>query len=255
MTEHQVCQILRTRWGGKEYAFLPQVRNQTGFGRKVRTADALAMSLWPSRGIHVCGFEIKSSRSDWLNELKAPEKAEEIGRFCHYWWLAIGTAGIVTADELPPAWGLVDVSSGKNRVIKAAPLRKDVQPPTWTFVAAVWRAMMECSPDVERDKAVQAAKDAGWQEGVEWQKAQGAKAVRRAEDEMQAALKRISDFEAASGISISAPRWVEDSAQKVGRAVRQVMRIGVDTAPLDWFAEKLDRLTKELDAYRQAVRT
>src|SRR5688572_18266988 len=78
--------LLAKRFAPSAYAFLPQLRNGTGFGR-TRTADAVAMSLWPSRGIYLHGFEIKVGRGDWLSELRQPEKAEEIARFCKYWSL------------------------------------------------------------------------------------------------------------------------------------------------------------------------
>jgi len=32
------------------------------------------MDLWPSGGLEIHGHEVKVSRSDWLRELKEPEK-------------------------------------------------------------------------------------------------------------------------------------------------------------------------------------
>ena len=73
---------LRFSFPEDQYALLFEVRNSTGYGKRIRSADALAMSLWPSRGLELIGFEIKRSRIDWLKELSQPEKAEEICRFC-----------------------------------------------------------------------------------------------------------------------------------------------------------------------------
>ena len=39
-----------------------------GFAGGGRYADAIAMNLWPSRGLAVHGFEIKISRGDWQRE-------------------------------------------------------------------------------------------------------------------------------------------------------------------------------------------
>lgn len=256
MTEAAVCDILRQKWGGKEYAFLPQVRNQTGYAKRVRTADAIAMSLWPSRGLHLHGFEIKVSRSDWLHELKQPEKAEEIARFCHYWWLAARDVDIVKPGEVPPTWGFVVVSTGKPKVIQSPMLNKGAQVPTIEFVASLFRAMQECSPFIERDKAVDDAKNAGWQEGKAWQEEQSAKEVKHANEKREAVEKCISEFESASGLTINDPWWKDGRARKIGRAVQHVMRLGDDgTTELDWFADKLGQLLKDVNEYRSAVKS
>lgn len=60
--------LLRERYQGRDWAFLLQVPDGTGMA-KSRTADALAMGLWPSKGLNLHGFEVKASRSDWLAEL------------------------------------------------------------------------------------------------------------------------------------------------------------------------------------------
>ena len=57
MNEGGVFEALKTRYNSPEYCLLPQVRNSTGYSSKVRTADAIAMSLWPSRGLTLTGFE------------------------------------------------------------------------------------------------------------------------------------------------------------------------------------------------------
>ena len=57
MNEGGVFEALKTRYNSPEYCLLPQVRNSTGYSSKVRTADAIAMSLWPSRGLTLTGFK------------------------------------------------------------------------------------------------------------------------------------------------------------------------------------------------------
>jgi hypothetical protein len=59
MTEFELFQALRPLYPAREYALLPQVANGTGAGSK-RHCDALALSLWPSRGLYLTGFEMKS---------------------------------------------------------------------------------------------------------------------------------------------------------------------------------------------------
>lgn len=58
MTEYELFQALRPLYPAAEYALLPQVANATG-ARTKRHCDALALSLWPSRGLHLHGFEMK----------------------------------------------------------------------------------------------------------------------------------------------------------------------------------------------------
>jgi len=81
MTEAAVTDALHLRYSqvhgnGRRYAVAAGVRSHAGFDAR-RTADYVAMDLWPSKGLALHGHEIKVSRSDWLRELKEPEKAAE----------------------------------------------------------------------------------------------------------------------------------------------------------------------------------
>jgi hypothetical protein len=85
-----------------------------------RRADAIALSLWTQpeqkkiqfdepgkkRIIRttVIGFEIKVNRSDWLNELKQPEKAETMKQYCNQWVL-VAPEDVVKPFEIPKGWG------------------------------------------------------------------------------------------------------------------------------------------------------
>ena len=98
-TEAAVTTLLRDRHantgngGAGEWAFMAQVRNAAGFNA-TRTLDALALHLWPSRGLVLHGFEIKVSRSDWLREVKDPAKAEDACRLVEYFWI-VAPKGVV----------------------------------------------------------------------------------------------------------------------------------------------------------------
>lgn len=122
------------------HAVLRGVRNKTGHsGASERYADGIVVSLYPSRGVWFAGVEVKVSRSDWMRELKDPDKSVPIQRFCAYWWIA-APPGIVKADELPPTWGLIEVSAeGKCKRVKPAPLLEP-EAPTVAFVASVMRS-------------------------------------------------------------------------------------------------------------------
>lgn len=126
-TERMMLDLIHARYAkanagnGPRYVVAEHVRNQCGFGGywgtvPLRTADALVVDLWPSSGHLIHGFEVKVSRSDWLTELKDPEKAEAFKPYCDHWWLVVPDAGIVR-DDLPAGWGLLAV--GKDGTLRA----------------------------------------------------------------------------------------------------------------------------------------
>lgn len=135
--------LLRKRYDDQRgaWVYLTEVRNATGY--KANSAvDALALSLWPSRGIELHGHEIKVSRSDWLRELKDVRKSQPIQRYCDRWWLVVGDPDIVQPGELPPTWGLMVVRGGRLVAVKEAPkLEREEWSPT--FVAAFFRGFMK----------------------------------------------------------------------------------------------------------------
>ena len=129
---------LRTRYPKDAYAFMTEVPNGTG-GNVSRHADALVMSLWPSRGLDLYGFELKSSRTDWQKELATPAKADAIARYCDYWYLVVGDKDIVRPGELPPTWGLIVPHNNGLKVITEA-TRLEAVPIGRKFLAALFRA-------------------------------------------------------------------------------------------------------------------
>jgi len=100
------------------------------------------MSLWPSRGLELTGVEIKSSRSDWLAELKNPSKAEAVCRYCDHWYVLAAADGIVRDDELPPTWGLMVKARAGVRVVRQAPKLQPTQIPR-EFLASVLRSAQD----------------------------------------------------------------------------------------------------------------
>ncbi len=195
LNEDQVLARLAAKHPAPAWAFLPQVRNATGYsGRTSRTADALAMGLWPSRGLELHGFEVKSYRADWLTELKKPEKAEEIARFCHKWWIVAGSDDVVQEAEVPPSWGLMVPFGRGLTIVKQAQLM-DAQPPTYPFLASLLRKVTELSvPLASIEKTMEERYEAG-KEAEKWQ----AQTVRKNYEELQ---ENVTDFEEASGLQI-----------------------------------------------------
>lgn len=152
-SEAKVFGMLKGPFPDGAYVRIPQVRNGTGYTRRTRTADALIVSCWPSRGLWFAGVEIKVSTYDWKKELSQPDKSAEIQKWCHYWYVA-APAGVVPIGEVPPTWGVIEC--GRNcKILRPAP-RLEPQPLDAAFLAAVLRAATDgLVPSVEVEKLAQ----------------------------------------------------------------------------------------------------
>jgi hypothetical protein len=191
---------------------LPQVRDATGWQGK-RTADAIALNAWPSRGLELHGFELKTYRGDWLRELKQPAKAESIFRYCDRWWIVTPAPhaddkkrefAIVQEGELPPTWGHIMFAADDVTIAKEAPKLK-AAPLDRVFLAAVLRALAGAeTPEAK----LAAARAEGLKEGRECG--------------LQSALRRMAPTE------LEAVRWrresltsLEDSAKRILADIRR----------------------------------
>lgn len=128
---------LRARFSGQEWAIFFEVADASGSGNK-RYADAVAMNLWPSRGLELHGFEIKVSRSDWLSELKNPAKSEPVQKYCDRWWI-ICPSGIIKPGELPPTWGHYEISDSGQITEKVKAPKLEPIDATRGFIASLLR--------------------------------------------------------------------------------------------------------------------
>jgi hypothetical protein len=145
-TEADVVNALHARYSethgnGQRYAVAAQVRSHAGFDAR-RTADYVAMDLWPSKGLALHGHEIKVSRSDWLRELAEPEKAAEFIPYMNHWWAVVSSPSIVRDGEMPDGWGLMVMRGQRLVVVRKAP-RREALPLTPTRLAALLRAVAQ----------------------------------------------------------------------------------------------------------------
>jgi polyhydroxyalkanoate synthesis regulator phasin len=149
------------QYAAPQYATLEEVRNATGRVKRrqaggPRYADMIAMGLWPSMGLEIIGFEVKTSRADWLKEISDEKKAVAVQQYCDRWYLVVphknhekivrGLAG-GEGEELPATWGMLTVDEdGTVREIVAAP-KLDAQPITRAFLASLMRNACTSNPD------------------------------------------------------------------------------------------------------------
>jgi len=209
-TSSDIEDLLRNRFAPPAWAFLPQVRSATGFGNS-RTADAIAMSLWPSRGLGITGFEIKIYRSDWLAELKNPAKAEEIAAYCDFWYIA-APKGIIAEGELPENWGHLEPFGQTMRVKKEAKRMTSIEPDR-LFLAAILRKAQECiTPSSKLGKE--------YMRGLKQGRGERDKANEYREECYNNLLKKVDIFEKASGVKIK-DTW--KNQKEIGEAVRIVL--------------------------------
>lgn len=203
--------VLGPEGQGQQAVFLDEVRDSTGFKGK-RTIDAISVGMYPSRGCLVEGYELKTSRGDWLGELKNAEKAEALARFCDRFWL-VTAPDVVELGEVPPLWGHLERQgkTGKRLICRREPQPLPAtEPPERHFIAAMLRRAVK--QDVNREVKVRAAaaeSDARAKVEVE---------VNRARTGEQNARDRLESFEAAflkfeevTGVKFN--RWIDRTEQ------------------------------------------
>jgi hypothetical protein len=216
MKTADVKAALRSRFCAPEWALFFEVGDATGVQQN-RWADAVAMNLYPSRGLEVHGFEIKVSRSDWLRELKNPAKSAPVQQFCDRWWV-VAPDGVVLDGELPPTWGCYEAqASGKLRQVVAAP-KLEPEEINRAFVAAMLRRASATDEDLV--KAAVSAEVQRLRQGDDQRMAKEIEARTRRFKETKEA---IAEIEAISGVEIS--HW--GKSEQIGRAVKAVLTSGV----------------------------
>jgi hypothetical protein len=165
-TERQMLDHLHDRYSanygnGERWIRAEHVRNGTGFmgwddaaGKCVgplRTADFVAIDGWESKGHVMHGHEVKVSRSDWLTELKDPDKAEAFRPFVDYWWLVVSSPLIVREGELPFGWGQITLTAnGSLRVTKQALRNPARRAMPWAMTVGLTRAVQKTATNRER---------------------------------------------------------------------------------------------------------
>lgn len=211
ITARDCVEALRSRFEARAYAIFEEVSNGTG-SRARRRADAVAMSLWPSRGLMLHGFEVKVSRQDWKRELSNPAKSSEIQSYCDHWWI-VSPLGIVAADELPPTWGLLEVTEKKKTLVTAAAPKLECKPFDRHFVAALLRRAAE-RVDAQVSEAFSRGRDRG---AIDGKPAIESK-LRMFQEQSERLEKIIADFHQASGINL----LYEHDVPRIGKLVERL---------------------------------
>lgn len=231
-----------------EYATFFEVADGTGYSGGRRYADAIVMSLWPSRGLTLDGYEIKVSRTDWMKERADPTKAERIAAYCDTWTLITGPNVVKEDVEIPPAWGWLEFDGTRAQQRKHAQ-KTEAAPIDRSFLAALLRRADQANKTLV-DAAVAAGMAAAEAELEERIK----KEIEWRGHRNTQALDMIEKFETAAGIKIGDWRNQGEDPTEVGRAIRAFLRSGLAGLYMGPFAaadtlrqhaENIDRWMKD----------
>lgn len=225
-------QILKKRYPDNEYALLREVRDKAGFDAS-RSADYIAVSLWPSRGLSLNGIELKSGRGDWLSELKKPEKAENIFQYCDFFWLLTADENVAKPDEIPANWGWMNIKGQKITVKKDAP-KLEPKPLTKHFVVAMLKRASDKTDYIHTDDIkdrIEAARESG--------RVNKEYLFERYQKDYDELHKSVKEFKEASGIDLDVSRWSLNDPKKIGAAVRFILDGGTEQ-----FTKQLQALEK-----------
>lgn len=234
-----IWDMIKRRFPPEQFALLREVRDGAGFDAS-NSADGIAFCMYPSRGLEVHGIELKGYRGDWLKELKNPDKAEAIAKYCDRFWLITENEKVVLdASEIPVTWGWLCAKGSRLKTMKEAP-KLTPQTLTKSFIAALLRRATKGlihpseTDDIVNEKVERAA---------HYQK----QITERAENELKELQNKIREFEQHSGISISY-RWGNDP-KKVGEAVKFILDGGTERIKIELtnLKTQAENIVKKLD--------
>ena len=210
-TANDVLRAIFAKHEGPEWVRFAEVADSTGTHSR-RRADAICMNIWPSKGFAIHGFEVKVSRSDFMHEMKDITKAEAVGQFCDFWWLA-APVGMVRVDEVPESWGLMELQKNGLKVKKQAPRRENPSDITRGFMASLLRRGRD------RDDAyIQAQIDAGEEKRVAEMKREIESRTERTAKKAEDNAKWIAEFEEKLGIPFQQFEAPERMAERLAVA-------------------------------------
>lgn len=236
ITSAQVLDSIERSFDPKRgYLVIREIALTRGDGRR---ADAVALQQYAARGIHLHGFEVKISRSDWTRELRDAAKADELIRSCEY-FSVVAVPGVVRPEELPPGWGLFEVRGATRQLhrVVAATRRPDAEPLSLASACRLTRRAIEAIR-APGEEALRAAEERGHERGVAAGRREGDRVRPEADIKLRAAVRA---FEEASGVEI--PTYHERRAGRIGAAVRVVLESGEN---LEYLRDDVARTIAEL---------
>lgn len=234
-------EVLRYKFPENEYVLIEEVSDASGFNRS-RSLDYMLINLWQSRGLAVTGIEKKSNRSDWLKELKQPQKQENHFKYCDYFYLLTDKDNVAKVEEIPDSWGWYHINGSQIlKTMKAAPKLNSIPIERSLLCAMMRRAADKAnfvrSDSLETHIQEQAAKIQGERNYT----------LESNSREYLNLKQKVDEFEKASGLDI-AHCWPEDQPKKMGEAVKVIMNGGTKQ-----YLESLERIEKQIKNIHEGI--
>lgn len=233
------------RWSAPEWAIMWEVGEGTG-ARSGRYADAVMMSLWPSRGLELHGVEIKISRSDWRREAQDPAKAEAIAKYCDRWWVHTPEGVVDDLSDMPPAWGLREWTGKQWRTVREAEKTK-AAPVTRHFLAAMLRRGDELMKSMIQE--ANAENFRRMQDESESRRKRFLDDVKREVDRRTGSYSGLKEqldaFEKAFGVKVNE---FSPDMKAIGHAAKAIADAGCD-----WANNRAERFQAAADAMREVA--
>jgi hypothetical protein len=244
-TTPEVNQMLWNKYTERgEYVFLFDVPNIIGM-KQERRCDGIAIGMWGSTGRLIHGFEVKTSRSDWLREVKDVSKADPFIEQCDRWWLVTGNNAIAKPEEIPSAWGWMNATKTGLRIerpAQALPQDETRIRRLWAF-ALIRRAADRGSKDSEEFRLALERE----RKHIEARcKAESERAVAHAAPDFDILKKEVEEFEAASGMKLR--DWRLGNVGKLARRIQALKEDGYGG-----FTKSLQSQLRELHALSKRV--
>lgn len=255
-----MIELVRKRHDGDGWIVFEELGDRPGLLRN-RSADAVALGVWASTKYEAHLYEFKISREDVKRELRDPSKAEGVGQYCTYWWLAISDPKIINELVIPEAWGIVckkkhgDKGDFRLVTLRKAPRLKP-KPIGVHFAVSMIRNMAKRWVEPAKHRAVAEELDRLKHGDYEEQVKAGDLEFKISELERQ--LRRqdemIELFQNKSGVELGAPSWDYGNIGEAVRVVRQIQDAGrqangnvlPEIAMLSRTAEELESQAREL---------
>lgn len=151
----RIIKSLKASFSHPKYLSLSEARIGTGFGKEnEQRIDFWAMSSYPSENFLKYSFEVKTSRSDFLREIKNPDKRKWAMRYSNHYIFA-APANMLKPDEIPLECGLWEFCQNEGSALLQikktvpSPYRESMRP-NWSFIAAVMRREQEIMSNADK---------------------------------------------------------------------------------------------------------
>lgn len=145
---------------GREWAFFDELRVGTGYRyydsekgdyepyNPEQRIDAWAINLFRSKNFERIAYEVKVSRSDFLSEIRNPDKRRQALELSNRFYF-VTPKGLLKKEEIPGECGLMEVNEdGKLKTVKKAPLR-ETDGLVWQFLCSIARRAGDAEKSVE----------------------------------------------------------------------------------------------------------